>query len=126
MHPYIGIVRTYRRSEDLSTRPDDQNTLTRQSSDTNDAPRDPLHDPIKSFHFCVFVLFTVFPGSLRYHHHCDFGSHHNDDDVEGMCFQEYWKYVQTKNDEVKYENAPPDQVYTSAYIPSLVFFIFDI
>ena len=48
MHPDRGIVRTYRRSEGLSTRPDDSNTLTRQSVDANDAPRDPLHIPVAS------------------------------------------------------------------------------
>ena len=46
MHPDIEIVRMYRRSDCLSTRPDDQNTLTHQSADTNDAPRDPLHGPV--------------------------------------------------------------------------------
>ena len=47
MHPDRGIARTYRRSDGLSKRPDDQNTLTRQSADTNDAPRDPYHGPVK-------------------------------------------------------------------------------
>ena len=46
MHPDRGIARTYRRSDGLSKRPDDHNTLTRQSADTNDAPKDPLHGPI--------------------------------------------------------------------------------
>ena len=46
MHPDIGIVRTYRRSDGLYTRPDKQNTLTCQSVDTNDAPRDPLIGPV--------------------------------------------------------------------------------
>ena len=46
MHPYRGIVRTYRRSGGLSKRPDYQSKLTRQSSDTNDAPRDPLLGPV--------------------------------------------------------------------------------
>ena len=46
MHPDRGIVSTYRRSYGLSTRPDDHNSLTRQSIDTNDAPRDPLHGPV--------------------------------------------------------------------------------
>ena len=48
MYPDRRILRTYRRSEGISTRPYDQNTLTRQYDDTNDAPRDlcstsPLH-----------------------------------------------------------------------------------
>ena len=42
MHPDIGIVRMYRRSDSISTRPEDQNTLTHQSAATNDVPRDPL------------------------------------------------------------------------------------
>ena len=37
-----GIVHTYRRSDGLSTRPYDQNTLIRQSTDTSDALRDPF------------------------------------------------------------------------------------
>ena len=41
-----GIVRTYRWSDGLSTIPDNQNTLTRQYANTNDAPRDPLHGPV--------------------------------------------------------------------------------
>ena len=43
MHPYRGIVHVYRRSDGLSTRPDDQNTVTHQYTDTNDTPRDPLN-----------------------------------------------------------------------------------
>ena len=46
MHPDRVIARTDRRSDVLSTRPDYQNTLTCQSADTNDAPRDPLHGPV--------------------------------------------------------------------------------
>ena len=46
MHPDRGIVRTYRRSDSLSTRPDDHNTLTCQSSNTNDAPREKLLVPV--------------------------------------------------------------------------------
>ena len=46
MHPDRGIVRTYIWSDGLSTRPDNQNTFTRQSADTNNAPRDPLHGPV--------------------------------------------------------------------------------
>ena len=42
MHPDREIVRTYRRSYGLSTVPDDHNTLTHQSADTNDAPKEPL------------------------------------------------------------------------------------
>ena len=40
MHLDRGIVHTYRRSDGLFTRPDDQNTITRQSSDTSNTPRD--------------------------------------------------------------------------------------
>ena len=46
MHPYRGIVRTYRRSDFLSTISDDQNNLNRQYADTYNAPRDPLCSPI--------------------------------------------------------------------------------
>ena len=53
MHPDRVTVRMYRRPEGLSTRPDDQTTLTCQSANTNDAPRDPLHgsvtwDPVRT------------------------------------------------------------------------------
>ena len=46
MHTYRGILRTYRWSDVLSTIPDDQNTLTRQSADTNNVPREPLLGPV--------------------------------------------------------------------------------
>ena len=46
MHPDRGIVRTYRNSYGLSTRPDNHTTLTHRSADTNDAPKDPLHGPV--------------------------------------------------------------------------------
>ena len=46
MHPDRGIVHTYIRSDGLSTIPDDQNTLTRQSVDKNDTPRYPLLVPV--------------------------------------------------------------------------------
>ena len=48
MHIDRGIVRTYRRSDGLSTRTDDQNTLTRQSANKNDVPRESLHGPVTS------------------------------------------------------------------------------
>ena len=48
MDPYIVILRTYIWSDGLSTRPDNHNTLTRQSVDTNDAPMDPLHGLVKT------------------------------------------------------------------------------
>ena len=46
MHPYRLKVCTYRRSDGLPTRPDNQNTFISQSTDTNDALRDPLHGPV--------------------------------------------------------------------------------
>ena len=46
MHLERGIICTYRWSDDLSTRSYGQNTLTRKYADTNNAPRDPLHDPV--------------------------------------------------------------------------------
>ena len=59
MHPDRVIVRMYRRSDGLSTRPDYQNTLTHQSADTNDAPRDPLTGPVTSWTIFNFE-FTLF------------------------------------------------------------------
>ena len=46
MYQDRGIVCKYRLSDGLSMISDDQNTLTRQSADVNDAPREPLHSPI--------------------------------------------------------------------------------
>ena len=46
MYPGRGILRTYRRSDSLSTRPDNQNTLNIKYANTNDAPRDPTLDPV--------------------------------------------------------------------------------
>ena len=46
MYPYRGIVCTYIRSEGLSTRPNQQNTLTRKSTSKNDSPREPLQGPV--------------------------------------------------------------------------------
>ena len=55
MHPYRGILCTYRRSDGLSTIPEYHNTLTIQSSDTNNDPRDLLHGPV------TLMLFDTFP-----------------------------------------------------------------
>ena len=46
MHPNIVIVRTGIHSGGLSTIPDGLKTITRQSTGTNNAPRDPLHGPV--------------------------------------------------------------------------------
>ena len=46
MHPDRGIVRKYILSDDISTKLDNQNTLTRQSNGTNNAPRDLLQGPV--------------------------------------------------------------------------------
>ena len=46
MHPDRVIVRTYIRSDGISDRPDNPNTLTFQSAGTNDAARDPFHVPV--------------------------------------------------------------------------------
>ena len=65
MHPERGIVRTYRRLDGLSTRPDDQNTLTCQSADTNYAPRGPLHGPVTTtviqivLYLCQFTTLSL-------------------------------------------------------------------
>ena len=45
MHLDRGILRTHRRSDRVSAIPDDHNTFTQQSGNTNDAPRDPLLCP---------------------------------------------------------------------------------
>ena len=46
MYPEIGLVRTYRRSDSLSTRLDDPNILTRKYENMNNTPRDPLLVPV--------------------------------------------------------------------------------
>ena len=46
MHPDILILRTCIRSDSLSMRLDNHNTLTCQSVDTNYSPRDPLISPV--------------------------------------------------------------------------------
>ena len=46
MYPYREMVRTYRCLYGLSTRLDDPETLTSQSTGTNNAPRDPICVPI--------------------------------------------------------------------------------
>ena len=48
MHPDRVIVCTYIWKYGISTIPYNQNTLTRQSADTYDASRDPLHGPVKN------------------------------------------------------------------------------
>ena len=50
-----GIVPTYRRSYSLSTWPDDQNSLTLQYDDTNNAYRDPLHGLVQEVNFSEFL-----------------------------------------------------------------------
>ena len=46
MHPYRGIVCTYKCSDGRATRPDEQKHFPRQSAGTNYAPSDPLYGPI--------------------------------------------------------------------------------
>ena len=46
MHQYILIVCTYIWSDGISMIPNNPNTLTCQSTVTNDSPRDPLHGPV--------------------------------------------------------------------------------
>ena len=55
------------------------------------------------------IFIEDLPGS-----HCDGFYHNNDDDVEGICFDECRKQVGTGDDEVKRENAQPDPVSTTA------------
>ena len=46
MLPYRGMLHTDRYSEGLSTRLDDPKTFTRQSYNTNNAPRDLFYGPV--------------------------------------------------------------------------------
>ena len=59
MHTDRGIVRMYRCPYSLSTKPDDQNTLTCQSADTNYAPRYPVHVPVISYEVCNKVCTII-------------------------------------------------------------------
>ena len=62
MHLHRGILRMYRQSYGLSMVPDDQNTLTCQSADKNDSPRDPLLFPITEviyLHFGLGIIVAV-------------------------------------------------------------------
>ena len=47
MHTKRLIVRMYRKSDVLYSIPDEPNTLTRQSTGTNDAPGELLQTPMK-------------------------------------------------------------------------------
>ena len=47
MHPERGIFRTARWSDIIYTRPDEPNTIIFRSASRNEAPGDPIHDPIK-------------------------------------------------------------------------------
>ena len=67
MHPYRGIVCTYRRTDGLFTRPDYHNTLTHQSSDKNDAPGDPLHGPVTSDFFHMDAGTHAVTIGMNYH-----------------------------------------------------------
>ena len=60
MQPDRGTVRMDKRSGGLSTRPDDLNTLTCQSSDTNNTPRDLLLGPVTCnlAHKCTRSTYT--------------------------------------------------------------------
>ena len=53
MHLDRGIYLKNRRSDDIPTKTDDYNNLTRQSTDTNDYSRDPLHSPVTSLLFLL-------------------------------------------------------------------------
>ena len=45
--------------DDISTRPDDLNILTRQSADMNNAPREPFHGPVEWNHACTLPDSTL-------------------------------------------------------------------
>ena len=59
MYPDIIVVLMYRGSDVLSTRADNQNTLTRQSANMNNAPRDPLYGIITYWTFAPVSRFTL-------------------------------------------------------------------
>ena len=70
MHLDRGIFHMYIQSDGLHTILDDLNTLTRQPSGTNDAPRDPLHCPIKlnpDQHGMIYVYRYCYVYSLARH-----------------------------------------------------------
>ena len=51
MLPDRGIVCLHRRSDGISTIPEDPNTLTRQSASMNNAPREPPPHPASRPHY---------------------------------------------------------------------------
>ena len=57
MYPDIGILRMHRRSDSISTIPDGPNTLTRQYTVTNNAPRYPLHAPLHAAWHTYMITF---------------------------------------------------------------------
>ena len=69
MHPDSVIVCKYRRSYGISKIPYNQNILTCQSADTNNATRDPwtapLHLPLSSAGYRIFLPIPLMPGIYR-------------------------------------------------------------
>ena len=73
MQPDIGTVCTDRRSDGLSTRTDDPNTLTHQSDGTHDAPRDPFYSPVicnPDPHGPIYVCVYGYVYIPVWHHNC--------------------------------------------------------
>ena len=101
MHPYRGILRMEKWSDGLSTIPGDPNTLTRQSSGTNDAPRDLLHGLVTwntSRHGPYYVYTYVYVYSNTWNHDC-------------WKQQMIWRYVNRLSIAASY---PPPQAPSSA------------
>ena len=74
MHPDREIVSAERRSDGLSTRTDDLDTLTCKYSGTNNTPREPLHVPIKwntPRHVLTYVYIYgyIYSPARRHNHH---------------------------------------------------------
>ena len=67
-----------------------------------------------------FVFLVDLPGSLGDNLHCGCCSHHHDDDVEGICCEEFRQKVDNGDDEVKLKNAQSKPVSTTSGCDSLV------
>ena len=65
MQPDRVIVLTYRRSDSISSRPEDQNTLTHQSADMNDDPPDLIHVPVTSSISTAKCIYPFLPYSME-------------------------------------------------------------
>ena len=75
MHPDREIGRMYRWSDGLSTRPDDLNTFTLQSSGTNNTARDLLHGPVTWNHYRFAYMLSLCLKSWHLYRSCDRHKH---------------------------------------------------